>query len=265
MNKIKMIVTDMDGTLLNNDLEISNKNCQAIRQAVDAGIIFAIATGRMFEAAVPYAQTIGINIPLITYNGAMVKESQSGKILFEQTMDENISREIFQYGKSIGLHMHGYWGGEVYTDKLDDNSRWYSMVIRKPVIEIGDNLFNIKHKTYKILGMAQPHLFRSQWNDLGCRFHNKVEITSSYPNFLEILTPGLNKWTAVKNLAQQYNIKNEEIMCIGDNHNDLSMIINAGVGVTVANASGEVKTTAKMRVASNNDDGVAEAIEVVLG
>lgn len=264
MNKIKMIVTDMDGTLLNSNLELSAKNISAIKQAIDAGIIFAVATGRMFEAAVPYAKKLDRNIPLITYNGAVVKESQSGKILFEQTMDENISQEIFQYGKSIGLHMHGYWGGEVYTDKLDDSSRWYSMIIRKPVIEIGDDLFNIKHKTYKILGIAQPHLFRDQWNDLGYKFRGKVEITSSYPTFLEILTPGLNKWTAVKNLAQQYNIKNEEIMCIGDNHNDLSMLKNAGVGVAVANASDEVKNIVQLLVPSNDNNGVAAAIQKAL-
>lgn len=265
MMKIKMFVTDMDGTLLNNGLTISPANAAALKKAHAAGIVVVVATGRMFEAAQPHIKKLNLNIPLVTYNGAMVKNSITEEVLFEQTMEPLLAQEIFQFGRHMGLHMHGYWGGEVYTDKLDDSSRWYSAIIKKPIHEIGDALFDEPHATYKILGITKPEMFLQNWNDIGFRFKNKIEVTSSYPTFLEILTPNLNKWTAVKNLAKKFQVDISEIMCVGDSINDLCMLKNVEYSVAVKNANWEVKECAKMLVASNDDDGVAEAVEIALG
>jgi len=261
---IKLIAIDMDDTLLTDEKKISLENATAIKEAIDHGIIVTIATGRMYESALPYAKQLNMNVPLIVYNGALIKNSTTGEIIYEHTMDMDVTYEVLQYCRHHNIHVQGYWDNKVYTDIIDDNSRWYSKIINQPINEIGDDLFDIKHKTYKLLLMLQPGKMKDCWRELEEKFSSKIEITSSIPNFLEIITPGVNKWEAVKNLAQKKGFKSDEIMCIGDNHNDICMLKNTGLSVAVNNANEEVKSYAKWIVADNNHNGVAEAIKKVL-
>ena len=264
MQNIKLIAVDMDGTLLTDDKTITEKNKAAIQAADQAGIKVIIATGRMFEASVFYAQELHMNVPMVCFNGGQIRECLSGKVLQEQVMDPVLAQEILQYCHRVNLHTQIYCNGNVYTDKLDDNSRWYAKIIRRPVIEIGADLWEKQHHTYKILAITKTEDFAEQWLNLARKFDGKVDITTSNTNFLEILIPGVNKWDAVKNLAAQYNIQPNEIMCIGDSSNDLPMVANAGIGVAMGNATEDVKKAAKKIVADNNHDGVAEAIGMVL-
>lgn len=261
---IKMIAIDMDDTLLNDEKQITEANITAVRAAVKSGITVLLATGRMYEAALPYARQLGLNVPLICYNGALVKGSTDGQILFEHTMDPATSRAVFQYGRKIGLHMQGYWDGQVFTDKLNADSRRYSKMINLPVREIGSKLADEPHKTYKILGMAEPAAFTAQWQALHTEFSEQIDITTSIKYYMEILTPGIDKWTAVADLADRWGFSKDQIMCIGDSLNDLAMLTNAGTGVAVANAAPEIRQAATWTVADNNRSGVAEAITKIL-
>jgi len=254
----------MDGTLLTDEKKITQENAETIKLAINHGIRFILATGRMYEAAKPFADALELNIPLISYNGALVKGSKNGEVLFESFMDPELAYEVLQYCRKRNLHVQAYWGGEVYTDKLNDDSRWYSKIINKPVIEIGERLFTEKHKVYKLLIMTDPDSINDVWLDLSQRFTGRIDLTSSAQNFLEIITPGINKWNAVKQVAESWHIHPSEIMCIGDSLNDLSMIENAKVGVAVANAHEKVRFHAQHIVADNNSNGVAEAIRIAM-
>ena len=112
--------------------------------------------------------------------------------------------------------------------------------------------------------MTETEDFQPAWKAFAEKFAGKIVVTSSRDNFLELMEPGVNKWEAVKAVAESYKIKPEEIMCIGDSNNDLAMIKNAGVGVAVGNAKDSVKEHAKIVTASNNDDGVAMVVEAIL-
>lgn len=261
---IKLIATDMDGTLLTDDKKINKIDADAIKLATANGIKFILATGRMYEAAKPFADALQLDVPLISYNGALVKGSKKGEVLFESFMNSDLCYEVLQYCRKQNLHVQAYWGGEVYTDTLNDDSRWYSKIINKPVIEIGERLFTEKHKVYKLLIMTDPDSINDVWLDLSQRFTGRIDLTSSAQNFLEVVTPGINKWNAVKQVAESWHIHPSEIMCIGDSLNDLSMVENAKVGVAVANAHEKVRFHAKHIVADNNHGGVAEAIHIAL-
>ena len=254
----------MDGTLLNDNKEITQPNLLAIKRALAEGIKFVLATGRMFEAAVPYAQVLGLDLPLIAYNGALVKECQSQKVLQETFMAEDVTFEILHYCQQKRLHVQAYWGGEVHTDRLNDDSRWYSQIIKKPVLEIGEELFTKKHRVYKLLVMTQPEHLQGVWQEIEERFKGKVELTSSAQNFLEIITPGINKWHAVHFLSKLWRIRKDEIMCVGDGLNDLAMIENAGVGVAVSNSHPLLLQHAKFVVGDNNHAALAQAIQIAL-
>ena len=112
--------------------------------------------------------------------------------------------------------------------------------------------------------MTESKDFAAAWQDVAARFKGRMDVTSSKDNFLELMEPGVNKWGAVEALAASFGIQPEEIMCIGDSNNDLSMIANAGIGVAVANAKPQVQQAAKLITACNDNDGVALAIENIL-
>ena len=261
---VKLIASDMDDTLLNSDTKISERNAAAIRKAIDAGIIFMIATGRMYVSVKPYADSLGLDVPLVTYNGALVKGSKSGKVFYEHPLKLQTALELLAYCKEKDYYIQSYQGDALWVKELTEFSAFYTRISGVPATPVGEKLYHPEAAPYKLLAMTKPENFQEVWQDIQRQFAGKVVVTSSRDNFLELMEPGVNKWNAVKAVAEFYGIKPEEIMCIGDSNNDLSMIENAGTGVAVANAKPAVRAAAKIVTASNDEDGVAQVIERVL-
>ena len=261
---IKLIASDMDDTLLNSKTKLSERNAAAIRKAIDAGIVFLIATGRMYVSVKPYADALGLDVPLVTYNGALVKGSKSGNVYYEHPLKLETALELLAYCKEKGYYIQSYQGDELWVKEATEFSAEYTRISGIPATPVGERLYHPETAPYKLLAMTKPEEFQKVWEDIQRQFAGKVVVTSSRDNFLELMEPGVNKWNAVKAVAEFYGIKPEEIMCIGDSNNDLSMIENAGIGVAVANAKPAVRTAAKLVTVSNDEDGVAQVIEQVL-
>ena len=261
---IKLIASDKDDTLLNSKTKLSERNAAAIRKAIDAGIVFLIATGRMYVSVKPYADTLGLDVPLVTYNGALVKGSKSGKVYYEHPLKLETALELLAYCKEKGYYIQSYQGDELWVKEATEFSAEYTRISGIPATPVGERLYHPETAPYKLLAMTKPEEFQKVWQDIQQQFAGKVVVTSSRDNFLELMEPGVNKWNAVKAVAEVYGIKPDEIMCIGDSNNDLSMIEHAGIGVAVANAKPAVRAAAKLVTVSNDEDGVAQVIEQVL-
>ena len=261
---IKLIASDMDDTLLNSKTKLSERNAAAIRKAIDAGIVFLIATGRMYVSVKPYADALGLDVPLVTYNGALVKGSKSGKVYYEHPLKLETALELLAYCKEKGYYIQSYQGDELWVKEATEFSAEYTRISGIPATPVGERLYHPETAPYKLLAMTKPEEFQKVWQDIQQQFAGKVVVTSSRDDFLELMEPGVNKWNAVKAVAEVYGIKPDEIMCIGDSNNDLSMIENAGIGVAVANAKPAVRAAAKLVTVSNDEDGVAQVIEQVL-
>lgn len=262
---IKLIATDMDDTLLDRDFNISKRNAEAIQMAMDKGVIVMIATGRMYRSARPYALELGLEVPLVTYNGALVKTAKSGEVFYENPLPLETARKVLGYCKEHSYYIQAYVENELLVKEQNDFSRRYTRISGIPALDVGDELYNLEKAPYKLLAMTQEDEFMPVWKDVQARFTGEIEVTSSKDCFLEIMKPGVNKWRAISSVAETYGIAADEIMCLGDSNNDLSMIKNAGIGVAVANAHDNVKELADMITLSNNDNGVAVAIEKVIG
>lgn len=262
--EIKLIASDMDDTLLSSKCEISERNTKAIHAAIDAGKVFLIATGRMYVSVLPFAQKLGLDVPLVTYNGALVKGSKSGKVFYEHKMKLSTAQAVLDYCKEKGYYVQIYIGDSIFIKEENECSRMYTRISGIPTHAIGDAVFYTDEEPYKILVMTKDGEFEEGWKDFSKEFAGRLDVTSSKDNFLELMEPGVNKWQAVKAVAEAYGIKPEETMCIGDSNNDISMIANAGIGVAVGNAKDAVKDKAKIVTASNDDDGVALVIESIL-
>ena len=262
--QIKLIASDMDDTLLNNNRQISQRNEAAIKKAIEAGIVFTLASGRMYCSMQPYAQKLGLDVPLVSYNGALVKGALSGKVYVNHPLKLETALALLDYVKQQGHYVQVYMGDKLYVKEENEYSRRYAEISGIQPIALGEDIYHITEAPNKLLLMTTSDKFEATWQDVAEKFKGKVDVTSSKDNYLELMEPGVNKWQAVKQLAESFGIKPEEIMCIGDSNNDLSMIKNAGLGVAVANAKPQVQREAKMITASNDNNGVGLAIENIL-
>ena len=112
---VKLIASDMDDTLLNSNTKLSERNAAAIHKAIDEGIVFLIATGRMYVSVKPYADALGLDVPLVTYNGALVKGSKSGKVYYEHPLKLETALELLAYCKEKGYYIQSYQGDELWV------------------------------------------------------------------------------------------------------------------------------------------------------
>lgn len=264
----KMVVSDLDATLLTKEKHISEKNIEAIRKAHGKGVIFVIATGRILRSAGVFAEIIGTKPPVAACNGAVLVDSD-GTLLLEEYMSFNQIENIAKIADKYNQYYHFYDKSNIYT-KFDTNrfDKYYNSgenpssknVSLKSIYNSIDELDNEKIKLYKALFISLDNEVLDMVEKDFSHYTN-LSVTSSSRNNVEINKAGVSKGNAIKTLAERYGINRNEIIAIGDNRNDQSMLEFAGLGVAVENAATDTKALADIVTVSNEDSAVARIIE----
>lgn len=260
---IKLVATDLDDTLLNHEWKISKRNILAIRQAVDIGVKVTLATGRMAVSTRRYARELGLDVPIITYHGALIEQGLSGEVLYRKVVPTDLAADIVENLLKRDVHTHIFIKDRVFTQKTNQYSDFYCKMAGVLVEEV--DILKVLEKEpeglEKILCIGEESALKQTSEDLKEIYRDRLHFTSSKPYFFDMVDKDVNKGTALKALSEQYNIRPDEIMAIGDSINDTEMITFAGLGVAVENAHPNIKKIATHITASNNRDGVAKAIE----
>lgn len=263
MAKYGLVAVDLDDTLLSNALEISPRNVRALNRAREKGVVVTLATGRMFCSAAPIARRLGIDAPIITYQGALVKHPFTGAEFLHRPLPNEVARAVMERLLDYDYHLNIYLDDQLYVESLTEAGRRYAALSRVEARPVGELLsFLGERDPTKVLAIASESEIESLLRDMVAIFSgDQVYITRSKPQFLEFSHSLATKGQALKQLAEHYGISRESVMAIGDGYNDLDMVEYAGLGVMVANARDEVRSGADYVTASNEADGVAEAIE----
>jgi len=266
---IRLIASDLDGTLLDRDGRISRENREVIREAVARGITFTIVTGRMFQSALPFALELGLDEeqPMICYNGALIKRL-SGETLYESCLPPELAQAVAEYGLQRGWTVQVYYDDELYVAEVDQYVEHYAADVNVRINAVGDLMAFIRDggkKLVKILIAGPPEDSQDRAADLNRVFGSQVEVASSRPRYVEVTSINTNKGRALQWLAGFLGIRQAEVLAVGDNDNDVSMLEVAGTAVAVANASSRAKEAASHVTEPNWKHGVAHAIrELVL-
>lgn len=268
---IKLICIDMDGTLLMDQQNISEENKKAIKDAVSRGVHVAITTGRVYNCAKLYSDEIGLKTPIIASNGAFIGSS-NGENIYNNPLNSNEIKDFLSLTRQYGLlsYLTGNFG-IVSTTELPDNHIYKVLNKRlkdeeKIKFEVIDNIDNA-FKLYPNQLLKGVCIEKNNISDLMKvkkelkQLNPELEIVSSWDDNFEIMKKGSSKGEAVAQLAKYFNLKRDEVMCIGDSENDLSMIEYAGIGVAMGNAIDIVKQSAQYVTLPNTESGVAKAIE----
>lgn len=257
----KMIAIDLDDTLLTDQLIISRGTIEAIQKAVDLGIVVTLATGRMYFSAKRIARNLDLNVPLITYQGAWVKEAKGENVLYERLIEPDIAQQLIDFAKYEDLHLQVYQEDTLYSSTENELLQQYAQDVNVPYV-IEPDLGKLAGRGFtKALFIDAPDYLDKVQGELRSLFGPTAHVTKSKPFYLEVTHPEANKGLALLHLAERLEIDPSEIIGIGDSYNDLDLIKSAGLGVAMGNAVDELKEHADYVTFSNNEDGVRHVIE----
>ncbi len=264
---IKLVALDLDGTIVNDRLEISPKVLKLLQHLLTkAGVKVVLATGRMFFSALPFAREIGITDPLVVYQGAMVRELDAGHtVRFHAPIGLELAQEVLAMLVQEKYDVNLYMNDDLWTHPANRFAEYYMKKAGVTPIYHDDLLSCMTIAPTKLMVIDDDRLDHLL-EHLGRHYLGRLSFCRSRSNFCEIIDISASKWNALKSLAETWGIEPKEIMAIGDQGNDLSMICGAGVGVAMGNAPDDVKAQANYVTLPIDQDGVAEAIErFVLG
>jgi cof-like hydrolase len=264
---VKLFVSDLDGTMLPDGNVVSPENIAAVRRAADAGVVVTIATGRMFEAALPVAEALGLDVPIISYNGGLIK-SPSGRVYEEHTVDPALAHDLIAFCQERGWYIQSYSGGVLRYVEPCDESRFYENSQKVAGKAVGwDGLFAYTAGNCKLLLVTKElPVTLTRAEAVLTAFGAQVDVTRSADNLIEIVPKGISKASALKSLAEKLGFSIEETMAIGDAYNDLPMLQAAGKSIAMGNAFPEIKEVTDYETLSCEENGLAAAIyRYVLG
>jgi Cof subfamily protein (haloacid dehalogenase superfamily) len=188
----------------------------------------------------------------------------SDKILYSKPGPVEEAQKIISIFREDGIHLNIYLNDELYMEELTAWGEKYAKDVRVKAHVVNDIEKTMTVDPYKMLGIGNIECIEKMQKYLKNREDIKLDFIRSKPHYLEILARDVSKGNALKKLAETWGIDRSEVMAIGDAPNDVSMLEWAGIGVAVSNASDQVKKSADLLVAENNNNGVAEAINGIL-
>jgi hypothetical protein len=265
--QIRMLVLDLDGTLLRSDKTVSPRTIQALHAARDRGVEIVLNSGRMTAAMEPTAERIGIDCHLIAYNGASATgpRAQGAKRLFEKPLDLGIAMELATIARERRLQFNYYRDELVYSEDHPELRRYrdiYESRTRSPFRFVERIEDHMAVPPLKVLFVVDPAMREELYDELKPRFGKRSNMTKTDPEYLEFLHPEVDKGVGVQGLCDALHIPMSAVMAVGDGDNDGPMVACAGWGVAVSDARESVLKVAAARTEADCDhDAVAEAIE----
>lgn len=266
---IKLIAIDIDGTLLSDDLTISPKNIEILREVKERNVLVTLCTGRPHVAAKHFANILDIEGPLISHNGAYIVDTRSKKILLNDTLDKETAIDILEFaGKDSRFTFSVHYGDECYIEKEDEFNIFVQTKVNMVDPQLVPSLIEYikcrRENPTKLLATGSDRDLDELTPTLKRKFNLRAGFLRSGTNYLDIMALSVSKGRGLEILSRLLDIDRREIVAIGDNFNDLDMLCFAGIGIAMANAPEEVRLKADMVVPSNNEDGVAFAIQKLM-
>ncbi len=264
----KLIVSDFDGTLLTSDNKIPERVRAAINEYVACGGIFAVCTGRMLRSILPRVKELGLKGLVAAYQGTVIADVESGKIIKDGGMSCAQSAEVCRCIEGLGRSFNIYCGDTLYTSIERDN-KYLKLYEKITGVEancvseqtLSDFVLSRKLCCHKAAVLVMPAERDAVYQVLSERLGARFDVTCSAEVLVEVSPLGETKGEALKYIANRFGISLENTVAVGDNLNDLPMIKAAGVGVAVGNADKRLKDAADYVTVTNNECAVAKIIE----
>lgn len=264
MSKFKLIAADMDGTLLDDEYRVRPELLAAIEKCRDRGIEMVIATGRLYPSALPYVNELGVKLPVIASNGAVVKDPGTSELLYHMPVDKDLAVEALRLTKTETAQRFVNIRDTFYTDTDVEISRKYSEALNTPFVRVQPLEDVITEDPTMVVIRDRDDEIARLTGVLRQKLGDKVYLANSKPFFLDVNNRNISKGAALTWLCEKLKLDLSEVIAVGDGWNDLEMFKAAGIGAAVANAPDDLKKSADYVCSSQSYQGVIEIIEKFL-
>ena len=227
-----------------------------------AGVQGCIVTGRMYQASVPFARELGFEAPVVCYQGAAIIDPNTDDVLRSLPLRQETASSIIDLARDLNIHLQLYRNDEYYCERRNRHSDLYASLsgVEPVIVESLHDAFAMSPATKAVM-IDDPERTATLVAEVARRLGDRAYVTRSYPEFIEMMNPAVDKGEALRFVARRLGIDDKDVMAIGDSWNDAPLLRAAGFGVAMGNAPSELKETAAAVVADVAEDGVAEAIE----
>ena len=260
----RAIALDLDGTLTNHEKVVTPKTREALLQAASQGAVIILASGRPTYGIEPVAECLELQKRggyILSYNGGNIVNAQTGEKLFTQFLPDEVIPVLYKYAREKNHALLGYAGNEIITEMPDDQYvKEESRINKMPIRKVDNLLANLEPNPTKLLMTAEPIVAAEAEQELQALVGDRMDVYRSAPFFVELVPKGIDKAQSLRRLLAKINLTPADMIAFGDGYNDLSMLRLAGMGVAMSNAAPEVRSEADYVTLSNEEDGVAVAI-----
>jgi Cof subfamily protein (haloacid dehalogenase superfamily) len=264
---IRLVALDIDGTIIGDDHEITERTLRVVRAAMERDVAVSLVTGRMVSSAMRFATDLGLTGPIVGYQGGLIRAMplpdtrRLGKLLLHTPLPAEAARSILAWTRARGLDPHVNHLERFILRADDPRADDYSAFMGARAELVPDLLEAIDHPVTKILAVGEPPVPVEVAPLARAEFAGRADVTISHPRFLEFVAPGVSKGRAIRFLARRLRIPLGATLAIGDQWNDLEMIAEVGHGTAMPSAPPEVRAAARYVAAPLEDDGAARMIE----
>jgi len=258
---IRLIAIDLDGTLLNDDHTISPRTEHTLKRAMAAGVQVVIATGRPRRTSVPFLKQLGLTSPGVFLQGLAIFDGD-GTLRHEQFLEPETARKAIRFAEEHDYTLMAYNSHRIICRRRNQYTKIMAGYFEPSPDEMESMLtLPDKEPIGKLIFIHDPEVIPGIRARVEGLLASHATLVLSRPEFLEVLPPGASKGAGLKRLLDDEGIAPEHVLALGDGENDLEMIQLAGIGVAMGNATDHLKKVANHVTDSNNDDGVAKAVE----
>lgn len=262
----KLLALDLDGTLTNSKKQITPYTLETlIRAQQEKGLKIILASGRPTYGVAPLANALQLDKFggfILAYNGGEIINWRTHEIMYKNLLDHDVLPYLYECAKKNDFAIVTYENEYVLTEKPDDEYVLKEALLNVMKIKKVDNFLEaVRHPIAKCLIVGEPTHLAILEKEMQEQLKDRMGVFRSEPYFLELVPKGIDKARSLSVLLEELELKREELMAAGDGFNDLSMVRFAGMGVAMANAQDVVKENADFITLSNDEDGVAYAVE----
>jgi len=264
---IRLIALDIDGTLVGEDQVIGDRTMAAVAEATRRGIAVSLVTGRMATSAVPFADALGLTGPLVAQQGAMVRampapgSRRPGRLLYHRPLTPQVTLDIVRWCMDRELIPHFNHLEWMIVGAAEERMEEYRHFVGDRLRIVPDVIVRAARPVTKVVAIGEGNHSLDVLDEGRAHFAGRAEVTLSHPRFLEFLAPGVSKGLGVRWLARRLGIPLAQCLAIGDQYNDLEMIVEVGHGVAMPSAPAAVQAAARFVAPAVAEEGAAQMIE----
>ncbi len=261
--KYKLVALDLDGTLFNDNSEISEYTKDVLHRVETLGVKIVIATGRSYTSLKPKIHKLKLEHPVICYNGAMIRDGKTDEVIQSSTVNPVVVKELIRVSREKNIYFHVFKNGQFYYEIINEHLTFYQNLSGLDGVKCNFDSFDLSDLS-KCMFIGQHNELLTVQNYLNPIFSDQAYIAFSKPYFLEIMDITASKSKALDYLAKGYNISRDEIIAFGDGLNDVDMLRYAGKGVAMKNGFESLFDEFEKSEFTNHQDGVAIYLEKLL-